>query len=168
MNGVEERVLYFYFQSVHDDQSVKQALFKEFYDDDFKKVPVLDNICYAKKPILIDEEPQQYDFIINEAFRSVLDNVNKNIHPFGMVWLTMLTDYLSRDRLSLSDLFTALPESPLSYGRVAMNMFAKLQQTSLARILTYKIGSLYVYGFRTLAPDPDAALNDKMLQSSTN
>ena len=77
MNGVEERVLYFYFQSVHDDQSVKQDLFKEFYDDDFRKVPVLDSICYTKKPILIDEEPQQYDFTINEAFRSVLDNAER-------------------------------------------------------------------------------------------
>lgn len=58
MNGVEARVLYFYFQSVHDDQSVKQSLFKEFYDDDFQKVPALGSICYTKKPILIEEEPQ--------------------------------------------------------------------------------------------------------------
>ena len=57
-------------------------------------------------------------------------------------------------------------DSPLSYGRVAMNMFAKLQQTSLARILTYEVGSLYVYGFRTLALDQETAINDKMLQSS--
>lgn len=35
MNDVEEKVLYFYFQSVPDDKAVKQSLFKKFYDDDF-------------------------------------------------------------------------------------------------------------------------------------
>lgn len=94
--------------------------------------------------------------------------MNNNIHPFGMVLLTMLADWLARDKLNLSDLFATLPDSQFSYGRIAMNMFAKLQQTSLARILTYKTGCLYVYGFKTLAPDPETAFNDKMLQSSIN
>ena len=65
MDGVEAKVLYFYFQSVHDDKLVKEQLFKEFYDDDFRKVPVLDSICYAKKPILLQEEPRQYEFSLN-------------------------------------------------------------------------------------------------------